>query len=113
MAARQKRRVAPRPRGERGDVLSRISWDRLGRVALVIVLTFVLVSYIQPTLNLFEHWQSSKSERAQLSSLETRNRELRRELRELDTPRGLENAARRIGMVREGERAYLVKPRER
>ena len=109
MAARPKRRPGPRPRNEAGDVFSRINWDRVGRVALVVVLLFVLGSYIRPTMNLLDHWKGSKSEQAELALLEQRNRALRRDLRELDTPQGLEQAARKVGMVREGERAYVVR----
>ena len=51
-------RVAPRrPR-------SRIQWDRVGRVALVLVLLLICVSYVGPSLNFLDAWRDSKAEHA-------------------------------------------------
>ena len=105
----QRVRPGPHPRNDAGDVFSRINWDRVGRVALVVVLLFVLGSYIRPTMNLLDHWRGSKTEQVELSQLKQRNLGLRREIRELDTRQGLERAARKVGMIREGERAYVVR----
>ena len=40
---------------------SRIRWDRVGRIALVLVLFGVMVSYLNPLVNLLQAWQGSKS----------------------------------------------------
>ena len=53
--------------GEAGP--SRIRWDRLGRIALVLVLFLVLVSYLNPLVNLLQAWQGSKSSESQLAQL--------------------------------------------
>ena len=87
---------------------SRIRWDRLGRVALVLVLFLVLVSYLNPLVNLLQAWQGSKSSDAQLVQLKREKVDLTERLREVSSPAALEREARRLGMVKAGERAYVI-----
>jgi cell division protein FtsB len=87
---------------------SRIRWDRLGRIVLVLVLFFVLVSYLNPVVNLLQAWQGSKSSEAQLAQLKRERVDLIRQLREVSSPAALEREARRLGMVKPGEHAYIV-----
>ena len=87
---------------------SRIRWDRLGRIALVVVLFFVLVSYLNPLVNLLQAWQGSKSSDAQLAQLKREKVDLTNRLRDVSSPAALEREARRLGMVRPGEHAYIV-----
>ena len=56
---------------------SRIRWDKLGRVVLVLVLLLVLASYVNPLVNFVDAWQDSRAERAQLQQLQQQNQELR------------------------------------
>jgi cell division protein FtsB len=88
---------------------SRIRWDRLGRIALVLVLFAVMVSYLNPLVNLLEAWQGSKSSEQQLSQLKQEKVELAEQLRNASSPATLEREARRLGMVQPGEHAYSVK----
>ena len=87
---------------------SRIRWDRLGRIALVVVLFFVLVSYLNPLVNLLQAWQGSKSSDAQLAQLKREKVDLTNRLRDVSSPAALEREARRLGMVKPGEHAYIV-----
>jgi cell division protein FtsB len=87
---------------------SRIRWDRLGRIVLVLVLFGVLVSYLNPLVNLLQAWQGSKSSDAQLAQLKQEKTELTNRLREDSSPAALEREARRLGMVKSGEHAYIV-----
>lgn len=87
---------------------SRIRWDRVGRVALVLVLFGVMVSYLNPLMNLLQAWQGSKASEQQLAQLEREKAELTQQLREVSRPATLEREARRLGMVRPGEHAYVV-----
>jgi cell division protein FtsB len=87
---------------------SRIRWDRVGRVALVLVLFGVMVSYLNPLVNLLQAWQGSKASEQQLAQLEQEKAELTEQLREVSSPATLEREARRLGMVRPGEHAYVV-----
>jgi cell division protein FtsB len=74
----------------------------------VLVLFGVMVSYLNPVVNLFEAWQGSKSSEAQLAQLKRERLELTRRLREVSSPATLEREARRLGMVKPGEHAYIV-----
>ena len=73
---------------------SRIRWDRLGRIALVLVLFLVLASYLNPLVNLLQAWQGSKSSDAQLVQLKQERVELTHQLREVSSPAALEREAR-------------------
>jgi cell division protein FtsB len=86
-----------------------VRWDRIGRIALVLVLFGVMVSYLNPLVNLLEAWQGSKSSEAQLAQLKREKVELAQRLREVSSPATLEREARKLGMVRPGEHAYVVK----
>jgi cell division protein FtsB len=105
---RTKPRRAPRRRVQRRVGPSRIRWDRVGRIALVLVLFGVLVSYLNPLVNLVEAWQGSKSSEQQLTQLKQEQTQLRGQLREVSSPATLEREARRLGMVEPGEHAYVL-----
>jgi len=74
----------------------------------VLVLFGVMVSYLNPLVNLLEAWQGSKSSEQQLAQLKQERVDLRHQLREANSPATLEREARRLGMVRPGEHAYVV-----
>jgi cell division protein FtsB len=101
-------RRAPRRRVQRRVGPSRIRWDRVGRIALVLVLFGVMVSYLNPMVNLLQAWQGSKSSEQQLAQLKQEKVQLTRELRDASSPASLEREARRLGMVKPGEHAYAV-----
>ena len=97
-----------RRRVRRKSAPSRIRWDKLGRILLVLVLFLVLVSYLNPLVNLLQAWQGSKSSDAQLVQLKQERLELTHQLRDVSSPAALEREARRLGMVQPGEHAYIV-----
>ena len=96
-----------RPAGAGG-----IRWDRVGRVALVAMLGVIVLLYISP----LKHWiqQSSTQEHQQqrLDELQQENQRLEGRLRYLKRPDAIDREARRLGMVKRGERAFVV-PREK
>ncbi|HET9120020.1 MAG TPA: septum formation initiator family protein [Solirubrobacterales bacterium] len=100
--------MAQRRRVRRKSGPSRIRWDKLGRIVLVLVLFFVLVSYLNPLVNLMQAWQGSKSSNEQLAQLKQERTQLREQLRDVSSPAALEREARRLGMVKPGEHAYIV-----
>lgn len=106
--ARAPRRRAPRRRVRQRVGPSRIRWDRVGRIALVLVLFGVMVSYLNPLVNLFQAWQGSKASEAQLAQLQQQKSELTRQLKDASSPTTLQREARRLGMVKPGEHAYVV-----
>ena len=85
-----------------------IRWDRVGRVALLGVLAFVLYLYVGPTRTWVATYGEAKERRVQVTELQARNRELRAHARRLRRPTALEREARQLGMVKAGERAYVV-----
>lgn len=97
-----RRRVGPRV----GP--SRVRWDRVGRVALVLVLFGVMVSYLNPVVNLIDAWRDSKAGEERLAELKGENSRLRDQLRTAQDPLTMEREARKLGMVKPGERAYVV-----
>jgi len=102
-------RGAPRRRVRRRVGPSRIRWDRIGRIALVLVLFGVLVSYLNPLVNLFDAWRDSKAGEQQLVELKRENAELKGQVQQASSPLTLQREARRLGMVRPGERAYVIR----
>jgi cell division protein FtsB len=107
-------RPAPRPKprqrprvvagGGRG-----IRWDRVGRVALLLVLIGVVGLYVGPAINYVETVREAGARRAELKELQRENERLRARRAALQDPRTLEREARRLGLVKPGERAYIIK----
>jgi cell division protein FtsB len=90
------------------DRRTRIRWDRLGRWALIGVFAFVLYLYVGPAARWVNTWQQAKEKRAEVATLHAENRELREQQRALERKSSLEQEARRLGMVKAGEKAYVV-----
>ncbi len=98
-------RPAPR-RGARRS--SRVRWDKLGRVLLVLVLFGVLASYVGPLMGLLGAWHEKGAAATELTQLRGEHAALIKKEQESKGPDAL-GAARRLGMVEPGERSYLVK----
>jgi cell division protein FtsB len=88
--------------------LTRIRWDRLGRWALIAVLGFVLYLYIGPAVTWVSTFKEAKRKRAEVAALKADNARLRERRRELEDPASLEREARRLGMVKAGEKSYVI-----
>ena len=101
MAGPRKRRVRATSRG-------RVRWDRLGRLALLSVLVVILGLYISPAKHWLEQSRTSTEQKHELQRLNAENATLKQRLRGLRNPATLENEARRLGMVKEGERSYVI-----
>ena len=86
----------------------RIRWDRVGRIALLCVLVGMAYLYVGPTLTWIQTYKEAGERRAEVAALKERNRELRNRRDQLKRPGTLEREARLRGMVRAGERAYVV-----
>ena len=87
---------------------SRIRWDRLGRIALLFVFAGMLYLYVGPTLAWIDAYKEAGERRAEVAQLKQVNRKLRSRRDQLKLPGTLEREARLRGMVRAGERTYLV-----
>jgi cell division protein FtsB len=80
----------------------------VGRIALLFVLAFVLLLYVGPAKSWWSTWNQAKDKRAEVQSLQVENQRLRREKRQLKLPSSLEREARAQGMVRRGERSFVL-----
>jgi cell division protein FtsB len=102
----------PRPRtqprvvagGARG-----IRWDRVGRVALLLVLFGVVALYIGPSISWIQTYREAQARRGEVSALERENARLRARRTALGNPLTMEREARRLGLVKPGERPFIVK----
>jgi cell division protein FtsB len=86
-----------------------VRWDRVGRVALLLLLGVVLLLYVNPAINWIKTLQASDTKRSEVQRLEKENAKLRARKAALREPATLEKEARALGMVRPGERAYVVR----
>jgi cell division protein FtsB len=86
-----------------------IRWDRVSRVGLLIVLVGIVGLYIGPAHSYLSTMKEAKVKRAEVHRLQRENAHLRARRDALRSPKALEREARRLGMVRPGERAYVVK----
>ena len=98
------RRPPPGPRRARGA----IRWDRVGRLALLAVLAVIVLLYIPPLTHWVRQSRTREEHRAELRRLDSENRRLKARVGELRRPDALEREARRLGMVRRGERAFVI-----
>ena len=103
MAAARTARRRPAPTARPG-----IRWDRLGRCALLGVLALVVYLYIGPLASWVSTYQESKERKAQVAKLEATNAKLRAQRAQLRKPATLEGLARAQGMVRSGEKPYVL-----
>jgi len=87
---------------------TRIRWDRLGRWALIVVLGFVLYLYVGPAATWVSTYREAGLKRADVAALKAENRRLKERRRDLRDPAALEREARRLGMVKAGEKSYVV-----
>jgi len=85
-----------------------IRWDRLGRLALLGTLIVILLLYLSPAKHWLQQSSTAGAQREELQDLGEENRELKERVRALRDPGALEQEARRLGMVRQGERAYVI-----
>jgi len=87
---------------------TRIRWDRLGRIALLFVAVLVLYLYIGPAHAWITTYKESQQRKDDLAALKRENARLTERRDALRRPETLEAIARGLGMVRGGEKAYVV-----
>jgi hypothetical protein len=88
---------------------ARIRWDRVGRWALIGVFVLVLYLYIGPARTWISTYAEARAKREEVTRLQAENRHLRARRADLRRAGALEREARRLGLVKAGERAYVVR----
>lgn len=86
-----------------------VRWNRVGRVALLLVLLGVLALYIEPAHSYWATWREARHQEAQVDRLRAENRLLLRRRHALEQPATIEREARELGMVRRGERGFVLR----
>ena len=99
--------VRRRPPGAGG-----IRWDRVGRVALVAMLGVIVLLYVSPVKHWLQQSSTQQHQQQRLDQLQQENTRLEGRLRYLKRPDSVDREARRMGMVKRGERAFVV-PRDK
>ncbi|MBA2359611.1 MAG: septum formation initiator family protein [Actinobacteria bacterium] len=78
-------------------------WFAAGTVAVVALL------YYRPVASYIETRTSLENRAAEVDALRVKRDELARRLAESDTPEALARRARRLGLVKAGERLFILK----
>ncbi len=83
-------------------------WDRVGRTGLLVVLAVVAALYAQHTLTYFSTRSQADAQLSIVHRLVKENASLAKQERALNDPATIERDARALGMVRPGERPYVI-----
>jgi len=105
--ARRRPTARRKPAPRRGG--SRIRWDRVGRIALTLVLAAVLYSYLHPAMDLVKTYTATTAAKAKFHELLRENKRLHRGIQNADDPIAISRKARAQGMVAEGETPIVVR----
>jgi cell division protein FtsB len=107
--APQRQAPRPRPRGVTlPPPLLRVRWDRAGRVGLLVVLTVVVGLYVQHTLSYLSISAQAGRQEAIVDQLTRQNQSLAAQQHTLQQPSTVVREARGLGMIRPGERSYVI-----
>ena len=87
----------------------RVRWDRIGRLALLFVGLLLIYLYINPLRTYVSTWQEARTKRTEVSELQREHTQLVKRAQALRSPGSIEVEARRLGMVKADERAYVIR----
>jgi cell division protein FtsB len=92
-----------------GTPISRgIRWDRLPGNWLVLIVLVMAVLYVPPLHSYVKQRQDTTAAKAELQNLSKENRSLKARARALKRNSTIELEARKLGMVKEDERPYVI-----
>jgi cell division protein FtsB len=108
-APRRQPRRPPRPRRVtlRSSVV-RVRWERMGRIALLIVLVAVVGVIAEHALSYVSTRAQNEREQATVQQLQRAHRSLEAQARALNDPTTIVRRARQLGMTRSGEQPYAI-----
>ncbi len=108
-SATRRRPAARKARPAARSGPSRIKWDRVGRVALTLVLAAVLYSYLNPSIDFVKTYTGTTEAKAKLHELLDQNQRLHRRIQSSEDPLVVQREARSQGMVGEGETPVVIR----
>ena len=85
-----------------------IHWQKVGRLALLFTLCVIVLLYIRPVTHWVQQRSTAAHSRADLRDLQREHDRLEARLQQLSGPGAVEREARRMGMVRPGERPFVI-----
>lgn len=103
------RRPAPRRRPAARRGASRVRWDRVGRIALTLVLAAVLYSYLNPAIDFVKTYAATSQAKAEFQEVLHENKRLHHRVQTADDPNVIDRKARAQGMVASGETPVVVR----
>jgi cell division protein FtsB len=111
--AHRRHRSSPRGHSRPRHVPSRaakvrVRWDRLGRIALLVVLTVVVGLYVKQGFSLLSIHSQAQKQLGIVQQLVHDNARLRAQQKSLNDPATIMRDARMLGMVRVGEHPYVI-----
>jgi cell division protein FtsB len=83
-------------------------WDRVGRIGLLVVLAVVVGLYVQHAMTYVSTRQEAHRDAAVVQRLTRDNAALMSTQRSLQDPATIEKTARALGMIKPGERPYVI-----
>lgn len=86
----------------------RVRWDRVGRIGLLVVLAVVAGVYVQDALSYLSASSQAGQQEAIVHRLTRANAQLVRQQKSLNDPATIVREARVLGMVKQGERPYVI-----
>ncbi len=86
----------------------RLRWEGLARAAMLFVLGALLYLYLSAGAHMFSTWRQERHDNALVGALEREHRALERQRAILVKRETVELEARRLGMVKKGEQAYVI-----
>ena len=78
-------------------------------MVLVIVLFVVLLLYVNPVVNFVDAWRDSRTQRSEVLELRQERDRLAQTAAALKDSGAVAQSARKLGMVAEGERSYVIR----
>jgi hypothetical protein len=87
---------------------ARVRWDRLGRVAMLCVLVVLGYLYLSAGVHLFSTWHQARGESAKVATMRREHKLLQSQHEALGNAGAVEAQARKLGLMRHGERPYII-----
>jgi cell division protein FtsB len=109
VSSRARRRPTARRKPAARRSASRVNWDRVGRIALTLVLAAVLYSYLNPAIDFVKTYTATTAAKAKLHELQHENTQLHNRVQSADDPIVVDRKARAQGMVAEGEIPVVIR----
>ncbi|MEA2484819.1 MAG: hypothetical protein QOC55_2766 [Thermoleophilaceae bacterium] len=100
--------TATRPRSRTSAPRPSIQWQKVGRLALLFTLFVIVLLYIRPVAHWVQQRSTAAHSAADLHDLQREHDRLQARLKQLSGPGAVEHEARKMGMVRQGEKPYVI-----